>query len=151
MVERRNFIPFLRHNDDLYLRLLAVLCERLRRTSVVLEELALLEFPARLARLLLKFADNFGQPDGRGVRIQLKLVAWRLGQAGRGLGAELVAKELKKWEREGLLRQERAGYYVVVKAGRTAPTGGLKPSPGDWVSRRISAQGAPQCRLTPAA
>ena len=37
VLERRNFLPFLRRNEDLYLRLLAVLCEKLRRTSMALE------------------------------------------------------------------------------------------------------------------
>ena len=47
VVERRHFLPFLRQNEDLYLRLLAVLCERLRRTSMALEAIALLDLPAQ--------------------------------------------------------------------------------------------------------
>ena len=45
VVERRHFLPFLRQNEDLYLRLLAVLCSRLRRTSMALEEIALFDLP----------------------------------------------------------------------------------------------------------
>ena len=114
VVERRHFVPFLRRNDDLYLRMLVVLCDKLRQTSMALEELALLEFPARLARLVLKFADQFGRPEGKGVRIDIKLVHGDLAKQVAS-ARESVAKELKKWEREGLLKQERVGYYVVMK------------------------------------
>ena len=44
------------------LRLLAVLCDRLRRTSMALEEIALFDLPARLARVLLKLAGGYGRP-----------------------------------------------------------------------------------------
>src|SRR5438105_5856990 len=62
IVERRQFLPFLRQNDDLYLRLLAMLCDRLRRTSLALEELAMFDLPARMARLLIKLGVDYGRP-----------------------------------------------------------------------------------------
>ena len=62
VVERGQFMRFLRQNDDLYLRLLAVLCERLRQTSMALEDLALFDLPVRLARVLLKLAEDYGRP-----------------------------------------------------------------------------------------
>jgi CRP/FNR family cyclic AMP-dependent transcriptional regulator len=61
VVERKQFLPFLKQNDDLYLRLLAVLCDRLRRTSLALEGIALFDLPARIARLLLKLAEDYGR------------------------------------------------------------------------------------------
>ena len=66
VVERRHFLPFLRKNEDLFLRLLAVLCSRLRRTSLALEEIAgLFDLPVRLARVLLKLADDYGRSVSR--------------------------------------------------------------------------------------
>lgn len=114
VVERRHFVPFLRRNEDLYLRMLVVLCDKLRRTSLALEELALLELSARLARLLLKFADDFGRQERDGVRIDFKLVHRDL--ANRVASTrETVAKQMKGWEREGIVRQDRIGYYVVLR------------------------------------
>ena len=40
VIERRFFLPFLIRHEGLVERLLAVLCDRLRRTSAALEELA---------------------------------------------------------------------------------------------------------------
>ena len=73
LLERRHFQPFLTANQDLTLRLLAVLCDRLRRTSVALEEIALFDLPARLARVLLQLANDYGRPTPAGTRIDFKL------------------------------------------------------------------------------
>ncbi|MCL2429027.1 MAG: Crp/Fnr family transcriptional regulator, partial [Alphaproteobacteria bacterium] len=114
VVERRHFVPFLQRNQDLQLRMLRVLCDKLRRTSTALEELALLELPARLARLLLKFAEDFGCREQDGIRIDFKLVHRDL--ASRVASTrETVAKQMKGWERQGIVRQERTGYYVVLR------------------------------------
>lgn len=113
VVERRHFIPFLRKNEDLFLRMLVVLCERLRRTSLDLEGLALLELPARLARHLLKLVDEHGRPcpDG-GIRIAQKLSQGALGQQV-GSARETVNKQLKSWERDGIVLREPSGHYIV--------------------------------------
>ena len=113
VVERKQFVPFLRSNDDLYLRLLAVLCERLRLTSLALEEIALFDLDARLARLLLKFATDFGRPQPDGIRIGIKLTQGDLG-AQLAASRESVNKQLKRWESDGVLRKE-GGYYVLVR------------------------------------
>jgi CRP/FNR family cyclic AMP-dependent transcriptional regulator len=75
VIERRHFLPFLLRHDSLVERLLVVLCDRLRQTSMALEELALVDLPARLARLIAKLSDDYGRtlPDSQGIRIDLKL------------------------------------------------------------------------------
>jgi CRP-like cAMP-binding protein len=52
VLERSKFQPFLRESPDLALRLLAVVCKRLRETSEHLEDTLFLEAPSRLARCL---------------------------------------------------------------------------------------------------
>src|SRR5690349_14228760 len=56
VIERRHFLPFLLANQDLMLRMLAVLCQRLRQTSAALGDLVMLDLPGRLARLLMRLA-----------------------------------------------------------------------------------------------
>ncbi len=114
VVERRHFIPFLRRNEDLFLRMLVVLCDRLRRTSMDLEGLALLELPARLARLMLKLADEHGAPCPEGIRIGQKLSQGALGQQV-GSARETVNKQLKSWERDGIVRREPSGHYILCR------------------------------------
>ncbi len=115
VVERRHFLPFLRQNDDLYLRLLAVLCERLRRTSLALEELALFDLPARLARVLLKMAEDYGRPAAGGMRIDMKLSQRDLSTLVAST-RESVNKQMQSWRRDGVVDMD-AGHIVIRRSG----------------------------------
>jgi CRP-like cAMP-binding protein len=111
VVERRDFLPFLKRNDDLAIRLLAVLCDRLRRASLALEEIALLDLPARLARLLVKLGEDHGHKVKDGLRIDLKLSQKDLGTLVAA-SRESVNKQLRLWQEDGLLTLDR-GYFVI--------------------------------------
>jgi len=101
VVERRNFLPFVLRHEELVERLLIVLCDRLRRTSLALEEIALFELPARLARLLLKLADDYGRSlPGGAIRIDLKLSQRDLATLVAS-SRESVNKQLRTWRDGG--------------------------------------------------
>lgn len=105
VVERRHFLPFLRQNDDLYLRLLAVLCDRLRQTSMALEDLALFDLPVRLARILLKLAEDYGRPGTAGTRIDMKISQRDLSNLVAS-SRESVNKQLRQWRESGAVAIE---------------------------------------------
>jgi CRP-like cAMP-binding protein len=111
VIERRHFMPFLLRHGDLVERLLVVLCDRLRRTSLALEEIALFDLPARLARLLIKLAADYGRPVADGLRIDLKLSQRDLATLVAST-RESVNKQLRNWSRDGVLAQ-RDGYLVL--------------------------------------
>jgi CRP-like cAMP-binding protein len=114
VVERRNFLPFIMRNEGLVERLFIVLCDRLRRTSTALEELALFDLPARLARLLLKLSQDYGRPASNGaVRIDLKLSQRDLATLVAS-SRESVNKQLRAWREMGSVDQV-GGYLVLVK------------------------------------
>lgn len=115
VIERRHFLPFLLRNEGLVERLLVVLCDRLRQTSMALEELALVELPARLARLIAKLSDDYGRalPDNQGIRIDLKLSQRDLSTLVAA-SRESVNKQLRVWRENGLL-DLRDGYLVVLR------------------------------------
>jgi CRP-like cAMP-binding protein len=113
VVERRHFVPFLRSNEDLYLRLLAVLCGRLRQTSLALEEIALFDLPVRLARVLLKLAGDYGRTTGNGTRIDLKLSQRDLSNLVAA-SRESVNKQLRLWRESGAVDMED-GFIVLRK------------------------------------
>jgi CRP/FNR family transcriptional regulator, cyclic AMP receptor protein len=112
VVERRHFLPFLRRNEDLFLRLLAVLCSRLRRTSLALEEIALFDLPVRLARVLLKLADDYGRPVPGGTRIDLKLSQRDLSNLVAA-SRESVNKQLRTWRESNVVDLE--GGFIVLR------------------------------------
>ena len=105
MVERRHFLPFLQSNQALASRLLAVLCEKLRSTSLALEQIALFDLEARLARLILKLAADYGRPSGDGTRIEMKLSQRDISNLVAS-SRESVNKQLAIWRDSGVLAIE---------------------------------------------
>jgi CRP/FNR family transcriptional regulator, cyclic AMP receptor protein len=111
VIERRHFLPFLLSNQDLVLRMLAVLCQRLRQTSDALGDFVMLDLPGRLARLLIRLADDHGSPTPAGIRIEFKLsqrdIGTRVGSSREG-----VNKQLQVWRDAGWVSLDH-GYITV--------------------------------------
>ena len=70
ILDRRDFLPFLERNPKIAVQLIEVLCDRVRRTSEMVESIAFLDFGARLARLLLQMAENYGKETESGLLIR---------------------------------------------------------------------------------
>jgi CRP/FNR family cyclic AMP-dependent transcriptional regulator len=113
LVERRDFLPLLAQNSDLALRLMGILCDRLRTTSLTLEEVALTDIPSRLASLLLKLSTRYGLDDGHGRRIQLRLSQADLSSLIAAT-RESVNKQLRSWREKGILTEED-GHIVLSR------------------------------------
>lgn len=111
VVERRQFLPFLRARPELMLKLMELLCDRLRRNSVAYEDLALAPLSARLARLLLGMAEAHGKLIPEGVQIRLAL-SQRSMAAQVAATRERVNKQLRQWHEAGVLGSQD-GYLVL--------------------------------------
>ena len=110
-IDRRDFIPFLERNPGIAVQLLTVLCGRLRRTSEMVEDIAFLELPKRLCRLLIRLGSTYGKATPTGLRIEIKLSQKDLGNlivASR----ESINKQLRAFEEQGLISTDR-GYITV--------------------------------------
>ena len=113
VLERRDFLPFLERNPELCIKLLKVMCQRLRRTSEQLEDFSFLDLRTRLAKRLLELADSHGEEDGKGgIRIALGLSQRVLG-AMMGTSREAVNKQLRAWEEEGLIALRRGSVTLL--------------------------------------
>lgn len=113
VIERADFLPFLLRHPVLVEATLAVLCERVRSTSLALEEIALFDLTARLARLLSKLAADYGRPAAEGVRIELKFSQSDLA-ALVASSRESVNKQLAQWRSAGLIGTD-AGHITVLR------------------------------------
>jgi CRP-like cAMP-binding protein len=111
VIERRHFLPFLMSNEDLLLRMLAVLCERIRQTSDALGDVVMLDLPGRLARLLLRLADDHGSKAPDGVRIEFKLSQRDIGTRVAST-RESVNKQLQVWRDAGWVSLDH-GYITL--------------------------------------
>lgn len=118
VVSRRSLLSLLERRPDLAVELLAVLCERLRRTNEQVEDLAFLDLEARLAKALLRLAEEsaVGGAQGRpaGVKISQRVLGELVGGA-----RESVNKHLQDWKRAGVITIEK-GSIVIRDHGALA-------------------------------
>lgn len=113
ILERSAVLPFLRERPELLLRLLQILCERLRRADAALEDLALASLAARLARVLLLLAAEHGTAGPGGTVIRLSLSQSDLA-AQVGATREGVNRQLRRWREEGVVG-EQDGNLVLAR------------------------------------
>jgi CRP-like cAMP-binding protein len=113
---RRDFMPVLARNPDVCIKLLELLCRRLRWTSEQMEDISFLDLRSRLAKRLIYLADHHGEPSGEGdgktVRISQQLLANMIGAS-----REAVNIQLAEWKEEGVISSRR-GWITVVDRGR---------------------------------
>jgi CRP/FNR family cyclic AMP-dependent transcriptional regulator len=114
VLERPDVLALLERHPSAWLKVVEVLCERLRRTDQQISELALLQLPVRLAKTLLRLADAASGSSPRGIEIQLSQR-----ELGNFVGAsrESVNKCLGDWQRAGILRVEE---NIIVLTDRTS-------------------------------
>ena len=115
VIERREFIPFLRSEPDVTLKLMEILCSRLRRTSEQVQDVTFLNLSARLAKTLLRLAANAGPPKPTA---KVTLTQREISQIV-GRSRESTNKQLRAWAKRGWIRLER-GSVTVLKADKLA-------------------------------
>ncbi len=115
IIERRDFIPFLASHAEVAMRLLAVVCERVRWIAESYEDSLFMELPARLAKKLLILAETYGEPvRPEGVRIEIKLSQQDLGKM-TGVSRESVNKLMRAWQEDGLIAHDRGRVIILDK------------------------------------
>ncbi len=112
---RAAFLEVMRAHPDFALRIVTLLCGRLRQTNEMVEAAVQLSMPARIARGLLSLLASAGHETAEGWRLDFKLSQRDLG-AFVGLARENVNRQLKQWEQEGLVRLERGEVIVRDRA-----------------------------------
>lgn len=122
-IDRRDFVPFLAANPDVTLRLLVVVCERLRRTTEQFEDVIFLEGAARLAKKLLQLSEDGRPRSGSGRRPGVKVSQRDLGNM-IGLSRESINKQLSAWHRDGMIKVDRTGIIILDDAALRACAGG---------------------------
>ena len=119
LIERGQFLNLLRTNSELCLRLMGFLTRRLRRANAALEDMALLDLPTRLARLLSRLAADYGVPVRTGTRIEVRLSQKDLSTLV-GASREKVNRQIRQWEDEGVLSKDSG--RMVISDARALPS-----------------------------
>ncbi len=111
VIDRRDFLQYLRSHPEASIELLAVLAERLKRVSELVEDTLFLNLPVRLAKKLVHLARSYGERLDDGVKIDLKLSQEEWGDLV-GASRESINKQLREWIETGLITLEQ-GYVVI--------------------------------------
>ena len=108
MVRRSDFLGYLEREPRVTVRLLEMLCQRIRWVSDRMEEAVLLPLHARLARRLCALAEDFGSE----VHISQEELGIFVGAA-----RESVNRQLQEWRRAGIIELRR-GRISLLDADR---------------------------------
>jgi CRP-like cAMP-binding protein len=112
VIDRRDFIPFLRREPDVALKCIEVLCDRIRRTSEQVEDVMYLTFAARLAKTLLRMTGGL---EASAARRAVHITQRELGTLV-GMSRESTNKQLRAWQARNWVRLERGSIAVLDAA-----------------------------------
>lgn len=112
ILSRRDFLPFLERNPQVCIKLLEVLCERLRATSAQVEDFFFLDLRSRLAKRLLTAADHAAHNGAGGDPVTVRLSQHMLASM-IGTSREAVNKQLRAWEEAGLIVLKRGAVTII--------------------------------------
>jgi CRP-like cAMP-binding protein len=104
VITRQSFRTLLAADADLVLHLFGILCQRLRRSTEILEDNVFLGVPARLAKRLVALHRQSGK--GAEIEISQDELAHLL-----GVSRQVVNQTLTAWRRSG---------WVAIRRGRLA-------------------------------
>ncbi len=98
VLRRSDLMTFLEREPKIAIRLIELLCQRIRWVSERMEESVLQTLPVRLARRLCALADDFGSE----VHISQEQLGIYVGAA-----RESVNRQLQQWRKDGILELQR--------------------------------------------
>ena len=112
VIERQDFVLFLRDQPSIALKFIEILCSRLRRTSGQLEDSVFLNLPSRLAKTLLHLNSDPGKdlPTGK-LQITQREISQIIGMSREGTNKQLRAWAKRKW-----VRLERGSVTILKPA-----------------------------------
>jgi CRP/FNR family transcriptional regulator, cyclic AMP receptor protein len=111
VLHRADFMAYLTREPGVAVKLIELLCQRIRWVSERMEEAVLLPLQVRLARRLCALAADFGAE----VQISQEQLGIYVGAA-----RESVNRQLQQWRRDGILELKRGRILLTNMAKLTA-------------------------------
>jgi CRP-like cAMP-binding protein len=108
LIDRRDFVPLVSQRPEIALKLIEILCGRIRRTSEQVEDVTFLNLPGRLAKTLLWLSAESAPSQGRKVSITQREIGQII-----GMSRESTNKQLREWEEKKWIRLERGSVVVL--------------------------------------
>jgi CRP-like cAMP-binding protein len=111
VVPRRSLLSLLERRPDICIDLMLVLCERLRHTNEQVEDLAFLDLESRIAKVLLRLAEESGADGAAAKPVGVKISQRALGELVGG-SRESVNKHLHAWKQSGIIAVDKGAIVI---------------------------------------
>lgn len=109
VIDRREFIPFVKSQPALAMKFIELLCTRIRRTSDQVEQVILQDLPGRLASALIRLTEKHEPASGgKTISITQQQISEMV-----GMTRESINKQLRAWEIRGWVRLEHGAIAVL--------------------------------------
>ena len=123
IIDRRDFLPFVKSQPTLAMKFIELLCARLRWTSQQVEQVILQNLPGRLASALLGLTEERNLDSGSGT---LAITQQEISEMV-GMTRESINKQLRAWAGRNWVRLEHGAIVVLdVDALRELAESGLE-------------------------
>jgi CRP-like cAMP-binding protein len=109
VIDRREFLPFVRSQPALAMKFIELLCARLRWTSDQVEEVILQDLPGRLASALIRLTERHkAAQGGRTIAVTQQEISEMV-----GMSRESINKQLRAWASRNWVRLEHGAIVVL--------------------------------------
>lgn len=112
VLNRSQLMAFLTDHPKTTLGLIADLCRKLQATTEALADLSMADGGTRLAKVLVGLFDRWGEKDTMGYRLRPAVSQSDLGDMS-GLTRETVNRQIRAWEKEGIVRRDGRDLVLV--------------------------------------
>jgi CRP/FNR family transcriptional regulator, cyclic AMP receptor protein len=121
VIDRRDFIPFVKSQPALAMKFIELLCMRLRWTSDQVEQVILQNLPGRLASALIRLTEKHKlAPGGRTIAITQQEISEMVGMTRESINKQLRAWAARKWvrlEHGAIVVLDAASLQALAEAG----------------------------------
>jgi CRP/FNR family cyclic AMP-dependent transcriptional regulator len=109
VIDRREFLPFVRSQPALAMKFIELLCTRLRWTSDQVEQVILQDLPGRLASALIRLTERHkAVQGGRSIAVTQQEISEMV-----GMSRESINKQLRAWAARNWVRLEHGAIVVL--------------------------------------
>lgn len=138
VIERRDFLPLIREEPEIALKMIEILCARLRQTTEQAENVMFMPLRGRLAKALLRLSDG----DGRTCERKAVVTQKDLGNL-IGMSRESTNRQLRMWEDQEWVRLERGGIVILSakaleRIAESDSEGGIEQTPVRYRSAALA-------------
>ena len=113
-VQKSTLTGVIKRDPEFAMKLFSSFSERLRQSDEVIESLLHREVSTRLATLLLNLSDRFGEDDGTGTMLDVRLTHQDLANMIAST-REAVSKVMSELQREGYIEVQNRKIVIVNK------------------------------------